>query len=198
MEKNEEVDEEISEGSEYSQKSEFSKPKLVEESVRKCVEARSDEMIEGHHNYKLDHLGNITAKIWIADSRKVFDSHMMALRNLLSPEIKNNEAFKKVEETINEKKKTLFDKHCYIVKKQVRENGRMRWVDTEDKVMPSKDAYVVCENSKQEGVAVEGAGLWNSHITSYWNELTPINDELFAALNELIDSLNYFKQRVGY
>ncbi len=196
--KEEKEEEEISEGAEYSPKSEFSKPKLVEEAVRKCIEARSQEMKEGYNNYKLDSQGRVTAKIWIPDSRKSFDSHVLALRNLLSPEIKNNTKFKKVEEAINKKKKKIFESHCYTIKEQVRKDGRIVWVDTLNKIIPEKDAVVVCPDKLRDNMAVEDGGLWNSHVRAYWNELVKPNDELFSALNILIDSLNYFKQGVNY
>ena len=198
-EKEEEIDEEISSGAEYSPKSEFSKPKLVEQTVLKCVESRSQEQREGYFNYKLDSQGNPIAKIWVPDSRKVYDSHIMALRNLLSPEIKNNKKYQKVEGEIAEEKKKLFERHGYKVRKQEWDkSGRAKWVETKEVLMPEIDELVVCEDPRSQGSAVQSKGLWNSHVYAYWNELTPLNDKLFAALNELVDSLNYFKQKARF
>ena len=188
------MDEEISEGAEYSPKSEFSKPKLVEEAVRKCIEARSKEMRSGYYNYKTDQSGNPTAKIWIADSRQVFDAHIMALRNLLFPEIKADSKYKEKEKKIRKKKKEIFDKHCYTLM----EKENHKWKFTKEKVIPEVDAIVVCPRTDNSNIAQEVKGGWNLHVTTYWNEMTLYNDRLFALLNDVVASLNYFKQRVSY
>ena len=192
-----EGDEEISEGAEYSPKSEFSKPKLVEEAVRKCFEARSQEMKEGYNNYKVDKQGDVTAKIWIPDTRKVFNAHVIALRNLLSPEIKNNKNFQNKEKKIRKAKKVLFNKYCYTIKVKKREGNKLIWVDTKEKLIPDKDAYCISYDSLMKVFSGRN-GLWNDHISNYWNGIVLIDDKLFAILNELCDSLNYFKQKVSY
>lgn len=198
MAKEEIEDEEISEGAEYSPKSEFSKPKLVEEAVKNCIEARSQEMKSGYYNYKLDKFGNTTAKIWIPDSRKVYDSRVTALRILLAPEVKVNSGFQTKEKSINKKKKKSYDKNCYEIREQVRDHrGVLVWTKTGEKKIPEKDEVVVIVN-KEETLAKEEIGIWNIRSNNYWNNLVFLNDQLFAHLNELIDSLNYFKQRVGY
>ncbi len=197
MEEDFEEDEEISEGAEYSPKSEFSKPKLVEEAVRKCILARSQEMTEGYNNYKIDKGGNVTAKMWIPDTRKVFDAHMVALRSLLSPEIKGNKPFKDKEKELGEEKEKLFNKYCYTIKVKDRKEGKIIWVETKEKIMPEKDIYCISYD-KILNVYSGRNGLWNDHISKYWGGLVLINDKLFAALNELCDSLNYFKQKVSY
>ena len=188
------MEEEISESAEYSPKSEFSKPKLVEEAVRKCVEARSKEMRSGYYNYKFDKSTDSYVKIWIPDTRKIFDSHIKAVRNLLSPEIKADSIYLGKEKKINAEKKLLFEKHCYTLMQKENHN----WKFTDQKVIPEHDEEVVLITTDGFKRADKIKGGWNIHITTYWDEMTIGNDILFAMLNDLVSRINYFKMKVNY
>tara|TARA_R100001530_G_scaffold112862_2_gene79842 strand:- start:3026 stop:3628 length:603 start_codon:yes stop_codon:yes gene_type:complete len=190
----------ISEGAEYSAKSEFSKPKLVEEAVRKCVEARSKEMINGYYNYKFDKEG-IPLKIWIPDQREVFISSIEALRNLLSPEIKQNGKFQEVEKKIRSKKKEMFDKYCYTeTVPEFNGEDRLVYKKTDLKYIPNKGEKVclmkISPGSRK--IINETVGGWDRKVDFYLDEMVKLNDELFSALNELVDSLNYFKTKSSF
>lgn len=196
-EKKKDIVEDLFEGAEYSSKSEFNKPKLVEEAVRNCIEARSKEMKSGYNNYKLDKEGNPIAKVWIPDTRKVFDSHVTALRNLLSPEIEKDSTFKEKDKEIVEKKKELFERYCYKKREFTNKDNKPGWTLTGEKEIPEKDARTIHQDViKNTAEMVEGT--WNSKVFTYWNLITNINDELFSELNKLVDRLNYFKSKVNY
>lgn len=193
--------EDISEGAEYSPKSEFSKPKLVEDAVRKCIEARSKEMIKGYYNYKFDQRG-VPLKVWIPDQREVFISSIAALRNLLAPEIKNKKkkAFRSRENNIKKKIKKSFEKYCYTELKQKLDDGKITYEKTDNKYMPNKGEQLtiisIAQNNKL--VVKKIVGGWDRQVDFYLDEMVKLNDRLFAALNELIDSLNYFKAQVRF
>ena len=189
-----EQDETISEGAEYSSKSEFSKPKLVEEAIRKCVEARSKEMRSGYYNYKFDKSTDSYVKIWIQDTRKIFDAHIKAVRNLLSPEIKADSIYLSKEKKIKEEMKNIFNKHCYTIR--FLENHI--WKFTDQKVIPEHDEEVICNLTNGSNTADKIKGGWNLHTTIYWDEITIGNDIMFGMLNDLVSRINYFKQKVNY
>jgi hypothetical protein len=184
------------EEAEYSPKSEFSKAKITEEAVRKCIEARSSEMREGYYNYKTDNSGNFV-KVWIPDTRKIYIGAVLALRNLLSPELKRNKNYLKTEEELNEKQEKLFNKLCYTeyVRKVIDEE--LRVIKSDRKFIPERDAMLLIINPITN-TASEKKGYWNSKVSAYWQGMVEICDELFASLNELIDSLNYFKAQISY
>ena len=187
-------DETINEGAEYSTKSEFSKPKLVEEAIRKCIEARSKEMRSGYYNYKFDKSNDSYVSIWIPDTRKIFDAHIKAVRNLLSPEIKSDSIYLDKEKNIKAEKKRIFDKHCYTI----RINENHIWKLTDQKIIPEHDEKIVCSYNDGSNRAGEIKGGWNQHVTFYWDSMTEGNDILFAMLNDLVSRINYFKQKVNY
>jgi hypothetical protein len=191
----------ISEGAEYSPKSEFSKARVVEDAVRKCIDARSKEMVKGYYNYKFDQRG-IPLKVWIPDQREVFISSVTALRNLLAPEIKlpKHKAFRTREGNIKKKIKKVFEKYCYTELKQKFIEGKINYEKTNNKYMPNKGEQIIIISIAQNNklVVKEVIGGWDRQVDFYLDEMVKLNDRLFAALNELIDSLNYFKAQVRF
>jgi len=190
----------ISEGAEYSPKSEFSKPKVAEDAVRKCIEARGKEMIQGYFNYSFSQDGT-PMKTWVPDSRMVYDACVNVLRNLLSPEIKQNETFKDVEKNIRERKEELLNKYGYQeLVPELNELGQVTYKATGNKYIPRVGDTVMVKKVNPQGklTASEVVGGWNQKTNFYQDELIKLNDYLFGALNELIDSLNYFKQKVSF
>lgn len=191
----------VSEVAEYSPKSEFSKPKLAYEASSKCIESRGKEMISGFWNMKSSKDGT-PYKTWIEDSRKVYIGCVEALNNIMFPERQRNSLMKEFEEYFVEEKKKLFKKYCYTEKKRQIENGRIIWKETGKKMLPPIGAVVVMRNMDNEylkkNVAEEVKGGWDNYINAYHDELLLLYDEMFAHLNNLIDSLNYFKQEISF
>lgn len=192
-----EQDEIVNEGSEYSPKSEFSKPKLVYESMQKCIEARSKEMIKGFWNTKITKDG-LPIRTWNQDSRQVFIGCVIALKSILSPEILQETDYKtklKVfEEKIKEAKKTYSYKE---VEEELRE-GRSMWIKTGKTFIPEIGSLVVIRNLQRQNTASQVLGGWDNKVNLYWNIVLEQYDKIFACLNELINKKNYFKQRVSY
>ncbi len=190
-------EEEDGELAEYSPKSEFSKPKIVGSSVQKCLEHRSVELKEGYYNYKIDNSGN-TIKIWVADSRKVYCSSVTALMYLLRPEIIKHINTKKRLIELAKDEEAIFTKYSYTEKKKEMIKGRLMLVDTDREYIPEFDASVIVIDFNKINVGVRVNGGWNANVSAYWNEMVELSDEIFAVLNELIDSINYFKQGREY
>ncbi len=192
----------IQESPEYSPKSDFSKAMVVKEAVQKCMESRSKEMRSGYWNIKV--LPNGIQKEYKEDSRKAFISTVEALRNLLSPEIKRHKSFLAMENKVVDNFEKLKDLYSYQERQQVIGKDPKTgmdmpvWKKTGLKYMPSVDAVVTVPSSVNPQQANTGPGLWNNHVSAYWDALVIEYDELFASLNELIDSLNYFKQELTY
>ncbi len=182
---------------EYSPKSEFSKPTIVQTAMQKCLDLRAVELKEGYYNYKADNSGNVM-KTWIPDSRKVYCSSIKALGFLLSPEIgKSKETRKKIEE-IEKEYDDIFKKYSYTELRQDVVDQRVVYIPTDTKYIPEYDAVVMLKNARNPLMALKSRGGWNHLVTAYWNELVELSDQLFAVLNELIDNLNYFKSKANY
>lgn len=195
-----EDEEVISEGSEYSPKSEFSKPRVVQECVQRCLMERSKEMKAGYFNFKIDQSG-IPQKTWVPDSREVYNSCVEALKKLLSPEIKQNENYKKVQKKVEEKIETLFKKYCYEeLELKLNEQRRVTYKKTGFKYIPLKGEKLMVVQLSSDGrlIAKELIGGWDRKVDFYLDELVKLNDELFGAMNELIDSMNYFKSGMSF
>lgn len=194
----EEEEEIISEGAEYSTKSEFSKARVVEKVILLCIEARGREMRPGYYNTKLTKDGQ-PIRIWIEDARKVFVGRVDALLGVLNPEIiKSSDRKKEIKELLD-KKKIAFSKYSYqeqVLKKG--ETNRMLWVSSDSTIIPEIDDVVIIVNPRRTDTATEIKGGWNLKVNSYWNELVKIYDGIFATLNILIDDLNYFKQGISW
>jgi len=180
------TNENFNESGEYSSKSEFSKAEVVKTQVNRCNEIRSKEMREGYNNY--DKYGN---RIYIPDSRKEFVSSVIALRNLLKPEILRNQ------KTFVEK--TFIDKEKLLVKKWGVSDGVC------DKRIPLLDEpfmlqrKVVKERIYSGQIASkEIKGMYNINFHNYWNDMVCLYDEIYAQLNILIDKCDYFKEQILY
>ena len=183
---------------EYSLKSDFSKPKLVEEASRKIMEFRSKEMKKGYFNFTKTTDGEEN-KTWVPDSRRQFISAVEALKGLLYPEIQRAVKIKKVVKGIEGEKKKLFAK--WSVRKRVVKESAV--TETGEPYMPEEDEFVpivVKEKTayawkfKQEDVK----GMWNNRVWNYWEGLIELYDQLFENLMQLVDNLNYFKQGASF
>lgn len=190
----------ITEGAEYSPKSEFSKPRICEKAVTLCIEARGREMKAGYFNTKIDKNGD-PQKSWIEDARKVYIGKVEALRNILSPELQHT-GKEKIKEAIGDQlilKQEMFDIYSYQEKtKYKKDNGRMAWKEGKRKFIPEIDSFVIVQDPDNPDSAIEGRGYWNIYTNAYWDEMINIYDEIFSQLNILIDKLNYFKSAITF
>lgn len=192
----EEEDDVIQEMPEYSPKSDFSKAELVEQAVFKVVENRGQEMKEGYFNNLIDKSGMLK-KVWVADSRDKFFGSVEVLKALLSPEGQRDKDYQKDDITIYEDYKTIKMIYEYEEKLlSLNETGGLVYKKTGRKIIPSVDAEVIIERfdprqKKLIGEPVKGG--WNDKLNIYKDELVELYDRWFAALNDLIDRLNYFK-----
>ena len=183
----EEDNENFLEDAEYSSKSDFSKAEVVKLQVQKCNEIRSKEMKEGFFNY--DRFGN---KIYIPDARKEWVSSVIALMNLLSPEIflNKNKIIKKG--FINEEEKKLLKEFGI----EIGEGKKI--IPMLDESFPTtgitkKNNY---SSTKRREIMIKG--LYNGNFHRYWDSKVLLYDKLYSKLNILIHENNYFKQEVSY
>lgn len=193
----------IEDGAEYSPKSEFSKPKVVEDATRKCFELRSKEMRRGYYNTRYSKEG-LPLKVWIEDSRKAYCSSVIALRHLLMPEILTDTGNGK------DKDKKLIYKHIKLgkIKKQYSyfrlkptiKNEKKVFVQTGEYYIPDLDEAVyirkIFPDGNEELVRMEG--YWNSKVNAYWDHMVIKCDLLFEELMKVIHRLNYFKQSIRF
>ena len=194
-------DEILSEGAEYSPKSEFSKPEVVKVQVIKCNEVRSKEMREGYSNETLSNAGTII-KTWIPDERKIFIGAVNSLKNLLTPEILEEKEFKDFEKNIEKGKKEIFDKFCYHPAiKKLNEKNEGVWVRTGQ---PPFIPHIGCELYTNDLTLPRSKfvrlkkGLWDINVNLYWDQMVEFYDDIFSELNRLIHLKNYFKQNVSF
>lgn len=190
----------IEENPEYSPKSEFSKAKVVYDTVNRCTIARGKEMKAGYFNTTVTKDG-MPIKTWIEDAREIFINSVHSLRLLLSPECKRDEEFKKSEKEINEIENKLLDKFSYekkdlIYKKDEHGNTYGIFKNTGIKFMPEQSSIVIVAN--KQGKAENIMGGWDNMRNAYINERLRISDIRFALLNDLIDRLNYFKMGISF
>lgn len=181
--------------SEYSKKSEFSKPLLVQAAVTKVLEARSKEMRAGYNNYTSD-----GKKIYVEDTRKVFMGSVDALKQLLSPEIKRNSNMKEVIKEFEEFIEEAFNIHS--VHKMVCNDGhnilalKTKYIPELDEYIP---VYVIEPNyGSPKRVVQYRKGIYNYATKKYWDDMLKAYDYLFGELNNLVDELEYFKPGGGY
>lgn len=186
----------IEETPEYSPKSEFSKADIVKSAVQRCIDSRGKEMREGYYNYQISNSGQ-TLKTWIEDSRIVYIGTVIALRKLLNPECRRGEAFQKFDREFNDEEERIFNKYAYSKQTYNIVNGRYVWRTEKTKYMPKKGAIISVPDVRTNRPE-KMAGIWDENIDLYWDEMLDIYDELFARLNDLIDSLNYFKSVVSF
>lgn len=185
----------ISSGSEYSAKSEFSKPRLALEAVQRCLIERAKEMKAGYFNIKFDQM-NMPHRVWIPDQREVFNSSIESLKSLLSPEIESSKDYMEGSKEIEKEMEDLFDKYCYTeFSTEDDGSGRVLYKKTTNKYMPMKDEMVIVIQGSPGGkmIAKELVGGWNRKVDFYLDGMVKLNDKLFSGMNQLIDSLNYFK-----
>ncbi len=186
---------------EYSSKSDFSKGSVVQEALKRCIVLRSDEMRPGYYNYTVS--DNTRKEIWVTDTRDKFISSVIALRNLLGPEINRDEKFKGAIEPLEEECETLFDKYAYSpYESEVQSNGQIIFKKNEEiKYMPMIESIVsvsIYDQNQKRKVMREVKGGWDNYVNGYKESLLNIYDKIFRELNVLIDSINYFKKKSGF
>ena len=177
--------EDILESAEYSSKSDLSKAEKVANQIERCSENRSKEMREGYFNY--DKLGN---KVTIPDSRKEWVSSVTALKLLLAPEIERGK-FK--DEDYIKKEKELVKKWGVEIRKGI------IVIPLLDEDFPTEFKVMKKDGSSTGQMRTNMIkGKFNSNFHRYWNDMVKLYDEIYAALNVLVDQCNYFKQEVSY
>ncbi len=190
-------DEIISEGAEYSPKSEFSKPKLVYEAMQKCIQSRAKEMKAGYENIKLTKDG-MPIKTWVEDSRLIFIGSVIALQTILSPEIKNTEGYPSKIKGFEDKIKEAKETYSYTEWVKENKNGTMIWTKTSKKYIPEVGSSVVLLDlaRPRSGDLIKGG--WDNKTNIYWDIVLLQYDLILACLNDLINKLNYFKSKTNY
>ena len=196
----EDEDDIIEETPEYAPKSEFSKPYLVSESVKACTQARGQEMQAGFWNVKLSKTGD-AFRTWVKDSRKENHGTVMALYNLLAPEIKRDKEFQEIDNKVKEDKKNLFETYAYEERIKIQEEDadgqtNYKWKLTGRKFIPEINASTVRKIDPRTGVSL--AGAWDNEVNLYWDNMVEVDDKLFRGLMILIDKLDYFKAGIRY
>ena len=191
----------IDEGAEYSPKSEFSKPSVVEDATRKCFELRSKEMKKGYFNTKFTKEG-MPLKVWIEDSRKAYCSSVIALKHLLMPEILadkiTNKKGKKKRTPVYKDIKlgTILKKYSYFILEKKEINGKTRYIKTDRYYMPEMDESIfirkIFPDDNEELLKINGR--WNPYVNAYWDHMVKKCDLMFSELMRVIHRLNYFKQ----
>ncbi len=209
-------------GAEYSPKSEFSKPRVVEEAVTRCVTLRAKEMKKGYYNTTFTKEG-LPLKQWIEDSRKAYCSAVQALKTLMMPEIlteqkeeskeegKGKDESKEEHKGKNKKKQTRifskilkidnsFKEYAYYLLDQQILNGKVKYIKTKKYYMPDIDAIVqvrkIFPDGSEQLISVNG--FWNSRVDAYWDNMIILNDQLFEQLIMVVHRLNYFKSNNKY
>ena len=194
----------ISEGAEYSPKSDFSKARVAEEAIKKVFDLRCKEMKAGYFNITVDRQG-IPQKSWIADARQVFISGVESLMALFYPEINEYVDVKKTMADFETKKESIYKKYMY--KERVKEyskddkgNWEAKWRYTGREYLPELDAILPMDAPGNElsSEVVDKKGLWNAQVNAYYNELVVEYTKIFAELNRLVHLKNYFKRQASY
>lgn len=190
----------VDEGAEYSPKSEFSKPKVIEEATSKCFQLRSKEMRAGYFNTKITKEG-LPIKMWVEDSRKSYCSAVIALKNLMNPEIMYDQS--QEGQTLKYKDVNLkepFEKYAYAPFKKKIVDGKVKYYTGDEKFMPEVDATVQMLQIYPDGQEklIDSPAKWNNNVQRYWDEMVELCDEMFKELMNVIHRLNYFKQQIRY
>ncbi len=190
---------EIVDGSpEYSRKSDFNKPKLVEEAFRKCLELRAKEMTAGYTNTTSSNDGTILRQR-VEDTRQAFCNSVKALRSLLFPEIRRNDKVKKKLVSLNNKEKKLLEKYSYRIPIDPESSSDLKIKFSKDSFLPQNDDVLKSYNYSysSKGLTLE-KGFWNTCVNAYWNLLVKYRDRMLEQLSLLVDEANYFKQASSY
>jgi len=183
----------VEDSAEYSPKSEFSKPQVTEEAVKKCINLRAKEMKQGYFNTLFSKEG-LPLKTWVEDSRKAYCSSVQALRSLLIPEILGDNKFKKIDI------ETLYKKYAYHELKIKRNDNVITYIQTDIFYIPEIDAKVNVKEIFPDGHEELRSiiGYWNSKVNAYWNDMVVKHDKIFEEIMVVIHRLNYFKQQVTF
>lgn len=188
---------------EYSLKSEYSKPSVIQTQVMRCNELRSKEMVEGHTIRTFDKVGNYKV-IDIPDTRQPFIGAVIALRTNLTPEILREEKEEDCKiniKAIDEKIKTAFEKYKYKELVLTLQDKKPVLVFSGNEYIPKKGALLtigINKGSEKPSSEDKVEGLWDNKINAYWDEMVLLYDEMFAQLNILIDLNDYFKPVSGW
>ena len=179
----------VDDGAEYSPKSEFSKPEVVQEAVKRCITLRAKEMKKGYFNTLFSKEG-LPLRTWIEDSRKAYCSSVQALRSLIIPEIledKDNYEVVKMEES--------YDKFSYSPIEVKKVNGENVYKNSETTWIPEIDEKVSVRKIFPDGSMelVQIIGYWNSKVNAYWDAMVLQHDLLFEELIKVIHRLDYYK-----
>lgn len=193
----------IEESPEYSPKSDFNKAKLADDAVRKCLEVRGQEMKSGFWNTKLTKEG-IPIKEWKEDTRKSFISTVKALRALLNPEVNRDKKYLVFETGSENKIKDLWENYAYeewaiSIKEDKRVYGGIPvFKKSGRKFMPEINSEVNIQTNPFTNKMSTIRGGWDLQVNAYWDSMLDIYDKIFAALIDLADRNNYFKQQLVY
>ncbi len=183
----------VDDGAEYSPKSEFSKPEVTEEAVKRCITLRAKEMKQGYFNTLFSKEG-LPLKTWIEDSRKAYCSSVQALRSLLIPEVLGDDAYQKID------LEKIYKEYAYFELRIKRVGNRITYNRTEIFYIPEIDAKVnvkeIFPDGHEELRTI--AGYWNPKVNAYWNDMVLKHDQIFEELMKVIHRLNYFKQQVTF
>jgi len=185
---------------EYSKKSEYSKPAVIQTQVMKCNELRSREMVEGHTIRTFDKAGNYKV-IDIPDTRQPFIGGVIALKTNLTPEILRETKIEENLSKINKEIENLFNKYKYKELILKFEDRQPKLVYSGNEYIPKKGAILVNNINRGSGkppTENRVEGLWDNKISAYWDEMVLLYDDLFAELNVLIDMNDYFKPVSGW
>lgn len=195
-------------GAEYSPKSEFSKPRIVEEAVTRCMTLRGKEMKSGYFNTTFTKEG-LPLRQWIEDSRKAFCSSVQALKTLMMPEIlieqndiDKTKTKKRITKIFSKVKRMdeLLKEYSYYILEGKMVNNKLVFLKEGGYYMPDVDAIVNVRKIFPDGAEslVPIKGYWNNRIDTYWNNMVILNDELFEQLIMVVHRLNYFKSTINF
>jgi len=190
--------EELLEDSEYSKKSEFNKAQLVYSQIDRCLDLRSKEMKAGYTTWLLDKFGNSKPQI-INDSRKAYCSSVIALLSILNPELQTKEKkdFKTNIDKFLETGSEIFESITYKRRISLGEkDGKKTWILGKEQYIPEKGEQIMIPDPKKPNATKVSysENAWDLYIDLYWNECVELCDEIFSELNNLIHSLDYFKE----
>lgn len=178
---------------EYSPKSEFSKPRVAEDAVRRCMELRAKEMKAGYFNTKFTKEG-LPLKIWIEDSRKVYVSSIISLKKLLGPEIRKDDKYKHI------KLGRIREKYSYYKLKPKAVNGKIVYKRSNEYYIPDIDEALLVKkihpNGSESVTMIKG--FWNQQVNAYWDHMVLLCDKMFDELISVIHRKNYFKQGIRF
>ena len=187
--------------SEYSPKSDYSKPSVIQSQVMAINEKGSKPMIPGFTTHIKDKFGNVKPVI-IPDARQEVCAAIEILKSNLFPEIRSNKEAKEITEEFEEYKEDIQKKYIY--------NEQVMGVDAKGfkilaysgkQWMPNIGELILTGISSSRGGAKQPmftAGAWDGKVNAYWDEVLKLYLEFFGELNVLIDKLNYFKKQARF